>query len=108
MEGRIVLPHGGPAASFPVHALVAYIRNTGRDYIIQGQQQCSLAAHTKRHSLDSWLRKNYARNPDTKQAVNRVIVDLVSTGLFTVQRLICPDSGRICKGIRLVKAPGNR
>ena len=41
-------------------------------YIIQGQQACVLAAHTKLRSLDVWLRKMCAK-PDTRQAVNGVI-----------------------------------
>ena len=98
----IRLPHGGPGAQFDEHELVAYIKKTGRDYIIQGQQQCSLRDHTKPNSLDYWLRKNFASCSDTKQAVNVVIEKLVKTGLFEIgKKLRCPDSHRKCKGIRL-------
>lgn len=96
----INLPYGTP---FDENDLVAYIRESGRDYIIQGQQACSFADHSKPHSLDYWLRQNYANNHDTKQAENVVLDALVATGQFTVvARLRCPDSGARCKGVRLV------
>ena len=99
----ITLPYGGKSAKFDVKELLAYIKKSGRDYIVQGSQQCSLTKHTKKHSLDYWLRSNYAVNPDTKQAVKTVIHELVSTGLFEeADALHCPDSGRLCKGIRLI------
>ena len=102
----ICLPYGGKNAQFDEHDLVAYIIKTGRDYIIQGQQNCSLAEHTKPNSLDYWLRVNHSSNSDIKQAVRSVIDDLVKTGLFEkVDDLQCPDSGRLVKGIRLTKAP---
>lgn len=98
----IKLPHGGKNAQFDVKELVEYIKKSRRDYIIQGSQQCSLANHTKKYSLDYWLRSNYAASPDTKQAVKTVVDELVKTGLFEeANDLRCPDSGRLCKGIRL-------
>jgi len=95
----IQLSYGG---QFDEQALVNYIRATGRDFIVQGQQACTLADHTKPNSLDYRLRK-LAPNSDTKQADNTVVSQLVGTGLFEVAYgLKCPDSGRLCKGIRLV------
>jgi hypothetical protein len=95
----IALPYGG---QFSEHDLVDYIRASGRDYIVQGQQTEALANHTKPQSLDYWLRQ-FASNPNTKQAEISVIDALVKTGLFVfVQRLRCPDSGNDCKGLRLV------
>ena len=102
MTDFVPLPHGGPGAQFPVSDLVAHIRRSGRDYIIQGQVNCFLDDHPKPHSLDVWLRTQYAAQPDTKQAVNQVIDDLVATGLFEPGTFVCPDSGRHCKGIMLV------
>ena len=102
LDQFIELPHGGPGAGFRVSALAAHIRSTGRDYIIQGQQHCALQGHTKPNSLDVWLRQNCTGQKDTKQAVNKVIEVLVATGYFEVARLLCPDSGRRCKGLRLV------
>lgn len=95
----IRLSYGG---QFDEQALVKYIRATGRDYIVQGQQACTLAHHTKPKSLDYRLRR-FAPNRDTKQADNAVVSQLVGTDLFeVVDGVFCPDSGRLCKGIRLV------
>ena len=95
----IRLPYGNN--SFSTEELKNCIRKSGRDYIIQGQQRCRRSKHTKIQSLDCWLRDNYARNPDTKQAVNEVIEDLINTGEFEESQFQCPDSGRICKGIQI-------
>lgn len=94
----IRLPAGG---SFDVRDLVIYITTSGRDYIIQGQQNTSFVNHTKRRSLDYWLRER-TPNRDTRQAENSVLDALVATGRFEiVDNLICPDSGEECKGVRL-------
>jgi len=103
MDTFIKLPHGGKGAGFYVSQLKTHIRSTGRDYIIQGQQHCTREAHTKRHSLDVWLREGFANNKDIAQAVNQVIQALVATGQFEVdEHLLCPDSGRRVKGLRLL------
>lgn len=82
--------------------LVAYIKSCKRNYIVQGQQACSLKNHTKPQSLDYWLRQ-FAKNPDTKQAENSILDDLVKTGMFVRETsLVCPDSGRKVQGLRLV------
>ena len=95
----IYLPYGG---AFDEHDLVSHIRTSGRDYIIQGQQALSLNEHTKPNSLDYWLRQ-FGNNPNTKQAENSVLDALVATGLFVIiTNLVCPDSGKRCKGLRLV------
>ena len=95
----IRLPYGG---QFDERELVKYIRASRRDYIIQGQQAVTKANHTKPESLDYWLRQ-FAHNPDTKQAEVGVIKALVKTGLFRfVKQLRCPDSGRYCQGLKLV------
>ena len=95
----IALPYGG---RFDEYDLLHHIRESGRDYIIQGQQAVRRANHTKPHSLDCWLRP-IGHNPDTKQAENSVLDALVATGLFVIASdLLCPDSGTRCKGLRLV------
>jgi hypothetical protein len=95
----IPLPQGG---QFNEAALVAHIRSTDRDYIIQGQQSVTLRNHSKPDSLDYWLRLNGAANRNTKQAENPVLDALVNTGQFViVHRLWCPNSGTRCKGVRL-------
>lgn len=94
----IKLKYGG---LFEVDDLIQFIKNSGRDYIIQGQQTCVRAAHTKPNSLDYWLR-NRATSPDTKQADNDVIDALVATGHFEVEKkLHCPDQKTYCKGLKL-------
>jgi len=99
---RIELPFSR-GDSFTTENLKEYIRSFDRNYIIQGQQKCSLSHHDKPHSLDYWLRKN-SRNPDTKQAVNDVIIELVKTGEFRQGHFTCPDSGEDgVKGIRIIK-----
>ena len=99
----IALPHGGKDRGFDTDDLIAHIKGSGRRYIVQAQQNCTLASHTKPSSLDVWLRRNYANNPDTKQATNDVMANLVRTGLFREGLFRCPDSGhpRI-KGIEIV------
>jgi hypothetical protein len=99
----IRLPDGG-GMSFDAWDLVDFVRNSGRDYIIQGQQKVAQANHTKRRSLDYWLREKYAKNPDVKQASNEVVDELVATGLFEECVAKCPDKKTTkCKGIRLTK-----
>ena len=95
----INLSYGG---SFDEQALVRHISQSGRNYIIQGQQNHIQAAHTKPDSLDYWLRQ-FAHNPHTKQADDNVIAALVATGLFKVSyNLPCPNNGQRCKGLILV------
>ena len=103
MDTFIKLPHGGKGAGFYVSQLIAHIRSTGRDYIIQGQQKCIRKRHTKPHSLDVWLRKEFPNRQDTKLADNQVVQALVDTEQFEeVDKLLCPDSGRRAKGLRLL------
>jgi len=95
----IYLPYGNN--SFESDDLITHLRNNEVNYIIQGQQACMRANHTKPDSLDCWLRDNYAQNPDIKQAVNEVIEALINTGDFEEGDFICPSSGRVCKGLKL-------
>ena len=98
----IDLPHGGKGATFDAVSLRDHIVSTGRNYIIQGQVNCSLKAHEKLNSLDYWLRVNFTANQNTRQATNPVLNDLVKTGLFVEDsKLRCPDSGGLCKGLRI-------
>ena len=101
---RISLPFGGTNRYFDANDLVRYLIESGRNHIIQGQTNCRLSAHPKPSSLDVWLRRTFADNPDTTQAVNEVVRQLKSTGLFEEGKFFCPDSRRTCKGIRLVPA----
>ena len=100
MTTWIDLPYGGPGARFDAEELKIHIERDGMGYIIQGQQACVLKDHTKPRSLDVWLRKRCGK-PDTKQAVNRVIEQLVRTGMFYEDKFRCPDSGHRTKGIAI-------
>jgi hypothetical protein len=103
MARSIDLPHGGPDGRLFVDDLIQHIRESGRDYIIQGQTDSTLDKHPKPNSLDAWLRRKCTVRSDTKQAVNSLVDQLIQTRLFRVERLRCPDSGRFCKGIRLLE-----
>ena len=100
----IRLPHGGPGACFDEQELIDYIKSKSREHIIQGQQRCTLEKHTKPNLLDYWLRVNHSRGKaDTKQAVNEVVEQLISTGKFAIaEDLACPDTGQKCKGLRIM------
>ena len=101
-SGKICLPYGGPQASFPIQNLVDYIQAVNRNYIIIGGANCTFVEHTKFQSLDYWIRKNYTDRQDTRQAVKEVINNIVASGRFEEREgLICPDSGRHCKGLAL-------
>lgn len=100
----INLPHGDN--EFDSDELIAHMRATGRDYIIQGQKACIRADHPKPQSLDCWLRDNYAKYPNTKQAVNEVVTALTRTREFEEGKFVCPDSGRKCKGIKAIRLTG--
>lgn len=102
----ISLPYGNN--SFDSDDLKEHIRRKGWVYIIQGQTNRRRIDHPKPNSLDCWLRDNYAQNPDTKQAVNEVIEALVSTGDFAEGEFNCHDTGRRCKGIKILDCPPQR
>ncbi len=93
----INLPYG--SNTFNSEELIRYILETGRNYIIQGQINCRIEVHPKPNSLDYWLRCNHTKYHDTKQAVNKVVSDLIGTNIFELGIFKCPDSGRRCKGI---------
>ena len=108
MERFIELPYGAPGEGFSIDYLVTYLQAANKEYIIQGQRNCCLEGHPKPNSLDVWLRRNFTSRQDTKQATNDVLHEIVSTGLFREGMFTCPDSGRKCKGIKLVKKPRHR
>ena len=103
MERFIELPYGAPGEGFTINYLVTFLEVAHKDYIIQGQRSCCLSEHPKPHSLDFWLRKNFTSKQDTKQATNDLLDQIVETGRFEEGWFICPDSGRKCKGIRLIR-----
>ena len=104
MDTWINLPYGGPGSGFRVGELVAHIKASGRDYIVEGAQQVAIKDHTKPHSLDYWLRTNATTYRDTKQMVRKVVDVLVATGLFREVQRPCPNTGRFCKSLELTNA----
>jgi hypothetical protein len=99
---HIKLPYGGPDSYFDLKDLLKYVAGSGRDYIIIGGINCTFANHKKPQSLDYWLRSHYTNRKDTRQAVTDVINQLCKSGRFKLEkRLVCPDSDRPCKGLRL-------
>lgn len=95
----ITLPDG---RQFDECDLQAAIQASGRNYIIQGQQNNRYADHSKPQSLDYWIRTRFG-NSDTKLAENIVMDQLVATGLFIEDNhLPCPHTGERCKGLRIV------
>lgn len=97
---RIQFQHSG-LDTFLVSDLIADMQRLGMTWIIQGQRNCTLAQHSKPQSLDYWMRSRCG-NPNTKQAVNQVFDDLVATQKFIAGQYQCPDTGRQCKGLKLV------
>jgi len=97
----IELSFGG---SFNETDLVEHIKSGGYNYIIQGQKTEHWDALTKFKTLESWLRQLDCANKNTKQADSKVMVQLISTGLFEEKNdLICPESNHKCKGLVLTR-----
>jgi hypothetical protein len=63
---------------FETEDLYNYIVSNKMKYIIVGAEQRSFAEHTKKYSLDCWLRLR-SDKPDTKQAVSSIIENIVRT-----------------------------
>lgn len=108
MDRFIELPYGAPGEGFMISYLVTYLQESRKDYIIQGQVNCSLADHPKPNSLDVWFRKHFTSRQDTKQATNDLLREIIKTGLFKEGMFTCPDSGRKCKGIKIARRPQTR
>jgi thiamine monophosphate synthase len=79
MARSIELPYGGSGARLFVDDLIQHIRESGRDYIIQGQTDCSVDKQPKPNSLDAWLGRTCTVRSDTKQAVNSLVDQLIQT-----------------------------
>lgn len=91
-------------STFHVSSLVSYLNDRKRDCIVLGEQPVPLSKHTKRRSLDYWLRTTIARDVDAAQASQQVLKQLCDTGLFQVDhRVPCPDTGETCMGLRLIQ-----
>jgi hypothetical protein len=90
-------------ATFHV-ALLSHLNDRQRDYIALGEQQASVSEHTKRQSLDFWLRTHMARDADQAQATQTVLKLLCATGLFKVDHQVpCPDTETTYTGLRVIE-----
>ncbi|WP_143450388.1 hypothetical protein [Janthinobacterium sp. BJB446] len=87
--------------AFDEQELIDTITASNRNYMVQGQRVVTLGNHPKQNSFDVWLRKRFPKKRDTKLADNYVIDALVETGKFIAAKDFCPESGRLCKSIRL-------
>lgn len=106
LDRRVSLHHH-ESGGFKVGDLVRHIQESGRDYIIEGGVNCALADHPRPRSLDYWLRENFARNKETRQATRDVVEQLLATGVFEeTGDLRCPDTGEHSLGLRLTLPPG--
>lgn len=102
MEKKINLPYGGQGASFNVEELIALLKQRKVNFIIVGSQNSTLAAHTKPASLDVWLRNHKSvTNPNTRQACKSVNMQLVETGLFSIEKRRCPIRKSMCLAVVL-------
>lgn len=90
-----------PGLAFDEQELIDTIKASGRSYMVQGQRVVTLGNHPKKNSFDVWLRKRFSKKRDTKLADNYVIDALLKTGKFIITKEECPDSGRLCKALRL-------
>lgn len=89
--------------SFKTSVLDKYLKKEGFEFIVNGQQHDSLKSHRKKRSFDYWLRENVAVNKNTAQAVNSVLDQLIKTGRYKIETNKCPESGRVCKCLRLIE-----
>ncbi len=88
--------------SFDVMKLVSHLKLKKLKHIIIGQQHARFKNHTKKQSLDYWIRNKISRTPDTAQATAEVVNKLCESGYFYKKsNLICPDTGRKCNGLIL-------
>lgn len=77
----IALPYGGAQAGFYAARLADAFRELRVSEMVIGATKSNLDL-VKPGSVDYLLRTRYAKNPNTMQAVQEVIADLVDTGLF--------------------------
>jgi len=100
-HNKIFLPYANNK-EIDVSILAKHIQESDYNYIIQGQKNVNYNKHTKPSSLDYWLRGKSISYKNTKQATNDVLKQLEDTDIFIIKhKLICPDSGRKCKGLIL-------
>ena len=93
----------------PIREVALFLLENPRRRVVIGQQRIGYAYHTKKKSLDYWLRtaaREQKRDPGTMRANRSVIDQLVAMPLPLFERLdeiTCPESGELCGGIGLTK-----
>lgn len=97
----INLPYGGGQAGFYVSRLVDAYREASVSEMPIGKTRTGLAG-VKTYSLDYILRSRYAKQPDTRQAVDSVLDDLEATGRFRRSVMVDPITGKDVDCLQLV------
>lgn len=95
----ITMRDGG---SVNLNSIISHFNECGGKMVL-GANKAKLANHDKHLSLDYWLRSNGARNPDQMQAESSLIEQLVGTGNFAETVMACPNTGRQCKALKLLR-----
>jgi hypothetical protein len=85
-------------------SIISHFNECGGEMVL-GAIKTKFADHNKHRSLDYWLRSNGARIPDQMQAESSLVEQLVGTGHFQAIVMACPDTGRQCKGLKLLQVP---
>lgn len=99
--GWIDLPYGGGMAGFYIDRLVDAYEAADATEMPIGKTMEGLAK-VKRYSLDFILRSRYARQPNTMQAVDAVLDQIVATGRFRRSTMKDPVTGKTVDSIALV------
>lgn len=106
MNKKIFLPHGGNNSAFYLYELVDYFKNNKLPFMIIGNTHVSLKKHKKKDSFDMWLRNHSSLKSNAKntcQAVNSVINNVISSGLFNIEKHVCPITRKKCRALVYVR-----
>jgi len=99
--GWIDLPYGGGMAGLYIDRLVDTFEAADVSEMPIGKTMEGLAK-VKRYSLDFILRSRYARQPNTMQAVDAVLDQIVATGRFRRSTMKDPVTGKSVDSIALI------
>ncbi|WP_256579579.1 MULTISPECIES: type II toxin-antitoxin system HicB family antitoxin [unclassified Pseudomonas] len=99
--GWISLPYGGAQAGLYIERLVDAFQEAGVTEMPVGKTREGLAK-VKRYALDFILRTRYARQPNTMQAVDAVLDQIVATGRFRRSEMSDPVTGKVVESIELI------
>ncbi|VVP92306.1 type II toxin-antitoxin system HicB family antitoxin [Pseudomonas fluorescens] len=99
--GWIDLPYGGSLGGFYIDRLVDAYQEAGVTEMPIGKNREGLAK-VKPYSLDYILRTRYARQPNTMQAVDAVLDQIVATGRFRRSSMTDPITGKPVESLTLV------